>query len=57
VIAAVLIPVRRQVTDPVLEIVLALVTPYAAWVLGELPGRLRAPIRSHSLPRFHDVMP
>jgi monovalent cation/hydrogen antiporter len=34
VIAAVLIPVRRRVTDPVLETVLALVTPYAAYVFG-----------------------
>jgi monovalent cation/hydrogen antiporter len=36
VIAAVLIPVRRRVTDPVLETVLALITPYAAYVLGEV---------------------
>ena len=36
VIAAVLIPVRRRVTDPVLETVLALITPYAAWVLGQV---------------------
>jgi len=36
VVAAVLIPVRRRVTDPVLETVLALVTPYAAYVLGEV---------------------
>jgi monovalent cation/hydrogen antiporter len=35
VIAAGIIPVRRRVTDPVLETVLALVTPYAAYVLGE----------------------
>jgi Na+/H+ antiporter len=34
VIAAALIPVRRRVTDPVLETVLALITPYAAYVLG-----------------------
>ena len=36
VIAAVLIPVRRRVTDPVLETVLALITPYAAYVFGEV---------------------
>jgi monovalent cation/hydrogen antiporter len=36
VIAAGVIPVRRRVTDPVLETVLALVTPYAAYVLGEV---------------------
>ena len=35
-IAAGVIPVRRRVTDPVLETVLALVTPYAAFVLGEV---------------------
>lgn len=35
VIAAGVIPVRRRVTDPVLETVLALVTPYAAYVFGE----------------------
>jgi len=34
VIAAGLIPIRRRVTDPVLETVLALITPYAAFVLG-----------------------
>jgi len=34
VIAAGVIAVRRQVTDPVLETVLALITPYAAYVLG-----------------------
>ena len=34
VIAAGVIPVRRRVTDPVLETVLALITPYAAFVLG-----------------------
>jgi len=34
VIAAVVIAVRRRVTDPVLETVLALITPYAAYVLG-----------------------
>jgi monovalent cation/hydrogen antiporter len=34
VIAAGVIPVRRRVTDPVLETVLALITPYAAYVLG-----------------------
>jgi CPA1 family monovalent cation:H+ antiporter len=33
-IAAVVIVVRRRLTDPVLETVLALVTPYAAYVLG-----------------------
>ncbi len=36
VIAAGIIPVRRRVTDPVLETVLALITPYAAYVLGEV---------------------
>ena len=36
VIAAGVILVRRRVTDPVLETVLALITPYAAWVLGEV---------------------
>ena len=36
VIAAGVIPVRLRVTDPVLETVLALVTPYAAFVLGEV---------------------
>jgi monovalent cation/hydrogen antiporter len=36
VIAAGLIPVRRRVTDPVLEAVLALITPYAAYVLGDI---------------------
>ena len=36
VIAAGIIPVRRRITDPVLETVLALVTPYAAFVLGEV---------------------
>jgi len=35
VLAAGVIPVRRRVTDPVLETVLALITPYAAFVLGE----------------------
>jgi CPA1 family monovalent cation:H+ antiporter len=35
VIAAAVIPVRRRVTDPVLETVLALITPYAAYVAGE----------------------
>jgi CPA1 family monovalent cation:H+ antiporter len=34
-IAAGVIPVRRRVTDPVIETVLALITPYAAYVLGE----------------------
>jgi monovalent cation/hydrogen antiporter len=34
-IAAGVIPVRRRITDPVLETVLALITPYAAFVLGE----------------------
>jgi Na+/H+ antiporter len=37
VIAAGLIPVRR-VTDPVLETVLALITPYAAYLLGGVLG-------------------
>ena len=36
VIAAGIIPVRRRVTDPVLETVLALITPYAAFVLGDV---------------------
>ena len=36
VIAAGVIPVRRRITDPVLETVLALITPYAAFVLGEV---------------------
>ena len=35
VIAAGVIPLRRRITDPVLETVVALVTPYAAFVLGE----------------------
>ena len=34
VVAAGVIAVRRRVTDPVLETVLALITPYAAYVLG-----------------------
>ena len=34
VVAAGVIAVRRQVTDPVLDTVVALVTPYAAYVLG-----------------------
>jgi CPA1 family monovalent cation:H+ antiporter len=34
-IAAVVIGVRSRITDPVLESVVALVTPYAAYVLGE----------------------
>ena len=34
VIAAGVIAVRRRVTDPVLETVVALITPYAAYVLG-----------------------
>jgi Na+/H+ antiporter len=34
VVAAGVITVRRHVTDPVLETVLALITPYAAYVLG-----------------------
>jgi CPA1 family monovalent cation:H+ antiporter len=36
VIAAGVIPVRRRVTDPVLETVLALITPYAAYVASEV---------------------
>ena len=36
VIAAGIVPVRRRVTDPVLETVLALLTPYAAYVAGEV---------------------
>jgi monovalent cation/hydrogen antiporter len=35
VIAAGVIRVRRRITDPVLETVVALVTPYAAFVLGQ----------------------
>ena len=35
VVAAGIIPVRRRVTDPVIETVLALITPYAAYVAGE----------------------
>jgi Na+/H+ antiporter len=35
-IAAGIIPVRRRVTDPVIETVLALITPYAAYVLGDV---------------------
>ena len=35
VLAAGVIAVRRRVTDPVLETVFALVTPYAAYVLGQ----------------------
>jgi monovalent cation/hydrogen antiporter len=35
VIAAGVIRLRRRVTDPVLETVIALITPYAAYVLGE----------------------
>jgi len=35
VLAAGVIRVRRRVTDPVLETVIALVTPYTAFVLGE----------------------
>ena len=35
VVAAGVVLVRRRVTDPVLETVIALVTPYAAYVLGE----------------------
>jgi CPA1 family monovalent cation:H+ antiporter len=34
VIAAGVIAVRKRITDPVLETVLALITPYAAYVLG-----------------------
>jgi monovalent cation/hydrogen antiporter len=34
-IAVVVIVVRRRVTDPVLETVLALITPYGAFLLGE----------------------
>lgn len=36
VVAAGVIPVRRRISDPVLETVLALVTPFAAFVLGEV---------------------
>ncbi len=36
VVAAGIIAVRRHVTDPVLETVLALITPYTAYVLGTL---------------------
>ena len=35
VVAAGVIVVRRRITDPVLETVAALVTPYAAYLLGE----------------------
>ena len=35
VLAAGVLQLRRRVTDPVLETVIALVTPYAAYVLGE----------------------
>jgi CPA1 family monovalent cation:H+ antiporter len=35
VIAAGVIPLRRRITEPVLETVVALVTPYAAYVLGQ----------------------
>src|SRR4029077_18348119 len=35
VLAAGIVRVRRRVTDPVLETVFALVTPYAAFVLGQ----------------------
>ena len=35
VLAAGVVRVRRRVTDPVLETVIALVTPYAAFVLGQ----------------------
>jgi monovalent cation/hydrogen antiporter len=34
-IAALVIVIRRRVTDPVLETVLALITPYGAFLLGE----------------------
>ena len=40
VVAAGVIAVRRHVTDPVLETVLALITPYAAYVLGATAARL-----------------
>ncbi|MGI9006551.1 MAG: cation:proton antiporter, partial [Streptosporangiaceae bacterium] len=36
VVAAGVIAVRRRVTDPVLDTVIALVTPYAAYVLGSV---------------------
>jgi len=36
VIAIGVIAVRRRVTDPVLETVVALITPYAAYVIGEV---------------------
>jgi len=35
VVAVVVIVIRRRVTDPVLETVLALITPYGAFLLGE----------------------
>jgi CPA1 family monovalent cation:H+ antiporter len=35
VVAAGVIVVRRRITDPVLETVVALITPYAAYLLGE----------------------
>jgi len=36
VLGAAVIGLRSRITDPVLETVIALVTPYAAYVLGEL---------------------
>jgi monovalent cation/hydrogen antiporter len=38
VVAAGVIVVRRRITDPVLETVAALITPYAAYLLGETLG-------------------
>ncbi len=34
-VAAVVIPIRSRITDPVLESVVALITPYAAYLLGQ----------------------
>jgi monovalent cation/hydrogen antiporter len=34
-VAAGVIVVRRRITDPVLETVAALITPYVAYLLGE----------------------
>ena len=44
VLAAGVLQLRRRVTDPVLETVIALVTPYAAYVLGEALHGLQARI-------------
>ena len=39
-VAAGVIVLRRQITDPVLETVAALITPYVAYLLGEIAARL-----------------